>query len=73
METTAQRELRHRKEFIVRKINILDMEYKNQLCRFLLAMGVDVKQTNNGAYCFFDNMEERLIHFIYDFIKMNLK
>ena len=73
MESSAQRELRHRKEFIVRKINILDMEYKNQLCRFLLTMGVDVKQTNNGAYCFFDNMEERLIHFIYDFIKMNLK
>ena len=73
METPAQRELRHRKEFIVRKINILNMEYKNQLCKFLLTMGVDVKQTNNGAYCFFDDMEERLVNFIYDFVKANLK
>ena len=73
METPAQRELRHRKEFIVRKINILNMEYKNQLCKFLLTMGVDVKQTNNGVYCFFDDMEERLVNFIYDFVKLNLK
>ena len=73
MENPAQRELRHRKEFIVRKINILNMEYKCQLCKVLLTMGVDVKQTNNGVYCFFDDMEERLIHFIYDFVKMNLK
>ena len=73
MDTPAQRELRHRKEFIVRKINILNMEYKNQLCKFLLTMGVDVKQTNNGVYCFFDDMEERLVNFIYDFVKVNLK
>ena len=73
METPAQRELRHRKEFIVRKINILNMEYKNRLCKLLLTMGIDVKQTNNGVYCFFDDIEERLINFIYDFVKVNLK
>ena len=73
MESSAQRELRHRKEFIVRKINILNMEYKSQLCKVLLTMGVDVTQTNNGVYCFFDDMEERLINFIYDFVKVNLK
>ena len=73
MENPAQRELRHRKEFIVRKINILNMEYKSQLCKVLLTMGVDVKQTNNGVYCFFDDMEERVINFIYNFVKVNLK
>ena len=72
-ETAAQRELHYRKEFIVRKVNILDMHYKSQLCKVLLTMGIDVKQTNNGAYCFFDDMEERLLNFIYDFIKVNLK
>ena len=72
-ETAAQRELRYRKEFIVRKVNILDMDYKSQLCKVLLTMGIDVKQTNNGVSCFFDDMEERLLNFIYDFIKVNLK
>ena len=73
METPAQRELRHRKEFIVHKINILDMNLKSQLCKNLLTMGIDVKQTNNGVYCYFDDMEERLVNFIYDFVKANLK
>ena len=72
-ETAAQRELRYRKEFIVRKVNILDMDYKSQLCKVLLTMGIDVKQTNNGVYCYFDDMEDRLLNLIYDFIKVNLK
>ena len=72
-ETAAQRELRYRKEFIVRKVNILDMDYKSQLCKVLLTMGIDVRQTSNGVYCLFDDMEERLLNFIYDFIKVNLK
>jgi len=36
-------------------------------------MGIDVKQTNNGVYCHFDDMEERLVNFIYDFVELNLK
>ena len=72
-ETPAQREARYRREFIVRKVNILDMDLKNQLCKVLLTMDIDVKQTNNGVYCCFDDMEERLLNFIYDFVKVNLK
>ncbi len=73
MESAQQRDARHRKEFIVRKVNILDMDNKSQLCKLLLTMGVDLKQNDNGVYCRFDEMEDRLVRLIYDFVKTNLK
>ena len=57
----------------MRKVNILDMDHKHQLCKLLLTMGVDLKQNDNGVYCRFDVMEEKLLQLIYDFVKANLK
>ena len=64
---------RYMKEFVVRKVNILDMTNKSQLCKILLTMGVDVKQNSNGVYCRFDDVEDRLVIIIYDFVKSSLK
>ena len=68
-----QRAKHHQREFITRNVNVLDMNNKNRLCKMLLIMGIDLKQTNNGVYCFFDALEDRMLNFVYDFVKVNLK
>ena len=60
-------------EFIIRKINILDLHKKEHIAKILLAYEVDVKQTNNGIYCMIDTLPDELLNIVYDFLLVNLK
>ena len=54
-------------EFIIRKINILDLNKKEHIAKILLAYEVDVKQTNNGVYCMIA-LSDELINIVYDYL-----
>ena len=60
-------------EFIIRKINILDLHKREHIAKILLAYEVDVKQTNNGVYCMIDALSDELINTIHDYLLVNLK
>ncbi len=60
-------------EFIIRKINILDLNKREHIAKILLAYEIDVKQTNNGVYCMMDALPDELINTIYDYLLVNLK
>ena len=60
-------------EFIIRKINILDLHKKEHIAKILLAYEIDVKQTNNGIYCMIDTLPDELLNIVYDFLLVNLK
>ena len=60
-------------EFIVRKINILDIDKKEHVCKILLAYEVIPKQTNNGAWCRIEDLSDEVIDVIYDYVVSNLK
>ena len=59
--------------FVVRKINILDLNKREHVTKILLAYEIDVKQTSNGVYCMIDAMSDELINTIYDYLLVNLK
>ena len=59
--------------FIVKKINILNLNKREHIAKILLAYEIDVKQTNNGVYCMIDAMSDELINTIYDYLLVNLK
>jgi hypothetical protein len=60
-------------DFIIRKINILDLNKREHIAKILLAYEIDVKQTNNGVYCMMDALSDELINTIYDYLLVNLK
>ena len=60
-------------EFIISKINILDLHKKEHIAKILLAYEIDVKQTNNGIYCMIDTLPDELLNIVYDFLLVNLK
>ena len=60
-------------EFIIRKINILDLNKREHIAKIFLAYEIDVKQTNNGVYCMMDALSDELINTIYDYLLVNLK
>ena len=60
-------------EFIIRKINILDLNKREHIAKILLAYEIDVKQTNNGVYCMMDALSDELINTIFDYLLVNLK
>ena len=59
--------------FIVRKINILDLNKREHAAKIVLAYEIDVKQTNNGVYCMIDALSDELINTVYDYLLVNLK
>ena len=59
--------------FIVRKINILDLNKREHVAKIIPAYEIDVKQTNNGVYCMVDAMSDDLINTVYDYLLVNLK
>jgi hypothetical protein len=63
----------HKIEFICRKINILDMDKREHICKILLAYEIIPKQTNNGAWCRMDELSNEVIDTIYDYLVTNLK
>ena len=60
-------------EFICRKINILDLDKREHVCKILLTYEVTPKQTNNGVWCKTEELSDELIDVIYDYILLNLK
>ena len=60
-------------EFICRKINILDIDKREHICKILLAYEITPKQTNNGVWCKTEDLSDELIDIIYDFLLTNLK
>ena len=60
-------------EFIVRKINILDLNKKEHICKMLLAHEVELVQSNNGVYCTLDKLSDELINLVYHYLLVNLK
>ena len=60
-------------EFICRKINILDIDKREHICKILLAYEITPNQTNNGVWCKTEDLSDELIDIIYDFLLTNLK
>ena len=60
-------------EFICRKINILDIDRREHICKILLAYEITPKQTNNGVWCKTEDLSDELIDIIYDCLLTNLK
>ena len=60
-------------EFICRKINILDIDRREHICKILLAYEITPKQTNNGVWCKTEDLSDELIDIIYDYLLTNLK
>ena len=46
-------------KFIIDNINILSLENKQTVAKILLFKDIDLQQSNNGAYCFIDKIDER--------------
>ena len=68
-EATRIEKRRH----ILKGIQTLDLDKKERICKILLAYEVNVKQTNNGAYCQFNEISDELLDIIYQYIITNLK
>ena len=51
-------------EFICRKINILDLDKREHVCKILLTYEVTPKQTNNGVWCKTEELSNELIDVI---------
>ena len=64
---------RHKVEFIVKKINILDMDKREHICKILLAYEVIPRQTNNGAWCRIEELNAEIIDTIYDYIVWQMR
>jgi hypothetical protein len=62
-----------KKRYITRHINMIDMNKKAHVCSILLIHGIDVKQNNNGAYCFFDELDDALLDVVYQYLKSALE
>ena len=60
-------------EVICRKINILDLDKREHVCKILLAYEITPKQTNNGVWCKTEELSNEVIDVIYDYILLNLK
>ena len=60
-------------EFICRKINVLDIDKREHICKMLLAYEITPKQTNNGVWCKTEDLSDELIDIIYDYLLTNLK
>ena len=60
-------------EFICRKINILDIDKREHICKILLAYEVIPKQTNNGAWCRTEELSKELVDTVYDYLVHSLK
>ena len=58
---------------ILKGIQTLDLDKKEHICKILLTYEVNVKQTNNGAYCQFNEIIDELLDIIYQYIVTNLK
>ena len=58
---------------ILKGIQTLDLDKKEHICKILLTDEVNVKQTNNGAYCLFNETSDELLDIIYQYIVTNLK
>ena len=63
----------HKIEFICRKINILDMDKREHICKILLAYEVIPKQTNNGVWCRIEELNAEIIDTIYDYLIVSLR
>ena len=63
----------HKLEFIVKKINILDMDTREHIVKILLTYEVTPKQTNNGAWCRTEELSDELIEILYNYVVCQLK
>lgn len=59
--------------YILKNINVLDINKKKHICKILLTYNVNVKQHNNGVYCEISELNNDIINFIYDNISNILK
>jgi hypothetical protein len=60
-------------EYIARKVNILNLNEKEHVCKILLAHEIDVKQNNNRVYCRLNELSNELINVIHEYIVTTLK
>ena len=72
MKMSAATKIEKRRQ-ILKGIQTLDLDKKEHICKILLTYEVNVKQTNNGAYCQFSEISNELLDIIYQYIVTNLK
>ena len=56
-------------KFVLKHINLLSLNNKYTIAKILMFREFDLKQTNNGAYITVDQIDDRTLYDIYDFIK----
>ena len=59
IHTTIGRKIKLK--FISKRVNTLDIDKKEHLCKILLAYDIDLRQNNNGVWCYFSDINDRLI------------
>ena len=59
-------------QYIARHVNTMSESEKEDLAKLMLIRNVELIQSNNGAYCLFNNIELETLKLINDFIKERL-
>ena len=62
-----------KRRLILKGIQTLDLDKKEHICNILLTYEINVKQTNNGAWCQFDEINDDLLDIIHQYVITNLK
>ena len=62
-----------KRRLILKGIQTLDLDKKEHICKILLTYEINVKQTNNGAWCQFDEINDDLLDIIHQYVITNLK
>jgi len=62
-------------EFLIKYLNKIDIDKKNNVCRILLYRDINLKHTPNGPYIAFSDLNNDLIYdicsYIYNIININ--
>ena len=59
-------------KYIIKHIDKLDFNKKLFIARLIYLRDIELKQSNNGVYCFIKNIDEKTKKEIYDIIKSYL-
>ena len=49
------------------------MDKREHVSKLLLVYSVNLRQTNNGTWCWIEDLSNELIDILYDYISTNLK
>ena len=54
--------------YVSKNINIIDKDKKEHICKILLTYNINLVQSNNGVYCYYDELNSDILDIIYNYI-----